>query len=155
MLINIGGGGGGIDTIKSAAFQYPRDRGRSDRDVWRSRNADFFYGYSNASTQFSKCESSDEKLLILGNRHQWWLEPSTNWSEFYSPSSFLLLRARILNATLVVVVPKLDQKSYWKDANVKKMNGLVTDLQMFALKSLQIPLPGRHPPSPCLSMPPP
>ncbi|XVE92911.1 hypothetical protein REPUB_Repub01dG0144300 [Reevesia pubescens] len=36
-------------------------------------------------------------------------------------------------------------------ADIKKMNGLVTDLQMFALKSLQIPLPGRHPPSPCLS----
>ncbi|CAH8364197.1 unnamed protein product [Eruca vesicaria subsp. sativa] len=36
-------------------------------------------------------------------------------------------------------------------ADVKKMNGLVTDLQMFALKSLRIPLPGRHPPSPCLS----
>ncbi|KAJ9189392.1 hypothetical protein P3X46_000695 [Hevea brasiliensis] len=35
--------------------------------------------------------------------------------------------------------------------DIKKMNGLVTDLQMFALKSLQIPLPGRHPPSPCLS----
>lgn len=31
------------------------------------------------------------------------------------------------------------------------MNGLVTDLQMFALQSLHIPLPGRHPPSPCLS----
>ncbi|CAN8236970.1 unnamed protein product [Cochlearia groenlandica] len=36
-------------------------------------------------------------------------------------------------------------------SDVKKMNGLVTDLQMFALKSLKIPLPGRHPPSPCLS----
>ncbi|CAG7891340.1 unnamed protein product [Brassica rapa] len=36
--------------------------------------------------------------------------------------------------------------------DVKKMNGLVTDLQMFALKSLRIPLPGRHPPSPCLSI---
>ncbi|XP_022763935.1 uncharacterized protein LOC111309223 [Durio zibethinus] len=36
-------------------------------------------------------------------------------------------------------------------ADIKKMNGLVTDLQMFALKSLQIPSPGRHPPSPCLS----
>ncbi|XP_038906142.1 uncharacterized protein LOC120092022 [Benincasa hispida] len=35
-------------------------------------------------------------------------------------------------------------------ADIKKMNGLVTDFQMFALKSLQIPLPGRHPPSPCL-----
>lgn len=31
------------------------------------------------------------------------------------------------------------------------MNGLVTDLQMFAHKTLQIPLPGRHPPSPILS----
>ncbi|XP_057960539.1 uncharacterized protein LOC131152725 [Malania oleifera] len=36
-------------------------------------------------------------------------------------------------------------------ADIKKMNGLVTDLQMFALKSLHIPTPGRHPPSPCLS----
>ncbi|KAE8022982.1 hypothetical protein FH972_008739 [Carpinus fangiana] len=36
-------------------------------------------------------------------------------------------------------------------ADIKKMNGLVTDRQMFALKSLRIPLPGRHPPSPCLS----
>lgn len=36
-------------------------------------------------------------------------------------------------------------------ADIKKMNGLATDLQMFALRTLQIPLPGRHPPSPCLS----
>ncbi|TKY69097.1 LysM and peptidoglycan-binding domain-containing protein 1 [Spatholobus suberectus] len=35
--------------------------------------------------------------------------------------------------------------------DIKKMNGLVTDHQMFALTTLQIPLPGRHPPSPCLS----
>ncbi|OVA12096.1 hypothetical protein BVC80_1771g17 [Macleaya cordata] len=36
-------------------------------------------------------------------------------------------------------------------ADIKRMNGLVTDLQMFALKSLHIPLPGRHPPSSSLS----
>ncbi|KAG5531687.1 hypothetical protein RHGRI_026343 [Rhododendron griersonianum] len=36
-------------------------------------------------------------------------------------------------------------------SDIKRMNGLVTDLQMFALQSLHIPLPGRHPPSPCLS----
>lgn len=36
-------------------------------------------------------------------------------------------------------------------ADIKRLNGLVTDLQMFALKTLQIPLPGRHPPSPILS----
>ncbi|KAK4403170.1 hypothetical protein Sango_1057700 [Sesamum angolense] len=32
-------------------------------------------------------------------------------------------------------------------ADIKRLNGLVTDLQMFALRTLQIPLPGRHPPS--------
>ncbi|XP_072963708.1 uncharacterized protein [Typha angustifolia] len=32
-------------------------------------------------------------------------------------------------------------------ADIRRLNGLVTDLQMFAHKTLQIPLPGRHPPS--------
>lgn len=32
-------------------------------------------------------------------------------------------------------------------SDVKRMNGLVTDLQMFAHPTLRIPLPGRHPPS--------
>lgn len=36
-------------------------------------------------------------------------------------------------------------------ADIKRINGLVSDLQMFALKTLHIPLPGRHPPSPVLS----
>ncbi|XP_073304531.1 uncharacterized protein [Primulina huaijiensis] len=35
-------------------------------------------------------------------------------------------------------------------SDIKRQNGLVTDLQMFALKTIQIPLPGRHPPSPSL-----
>lgn len=35
-------------------------------------------------------------------------------------------------------------------ADIKRLNGLVTDLQMFALKTLKIPLPGKHPPSPTL-----
>lgn len=34
-------------------------------------------------------------------------------------------------------------------SDIKKINNLVSDLQMFALKTLQIP-PGRHPPSPIL-----
>ncbi|KAD3641945.1 hypothetical protein E3N88_31169 [Mikania micrantha] len=36
-------------------------------------------------------------------------------------------------------------------ADIKRMNGQTTDLQMFACKSLKIPLPGRHPPSPIMS----
>ncbi|CAL0332625.1 unnamed protein product [Lupinus luteus] len=38
-------------------------------------------------------------------------------------------------------------------ADIKRMNGLASDLQMFALKTLRIPLPGRHPPSPIPSLP--
>lgn len=36
-------------------------------------------------------------------------------------------------------------------SDIKWMNGLMTDLQMFAHKTLHIPLPGRHPPSTALS----
>ncbi|KAK6775997.1 hypothetical protein RDI58_026998 [Solanum bulbocastanum] len=36
-------------------------------------------------------------------------------------------------------------------SDIKKLNGLVSDLQMFARKTLQIPLPGRHPPSSTVS----
>ncbi|KAK9925652.1 hypothetical protein M0R45_022923 [Rubus argutus] len=36
-------------------------------------------------------------------------------------------------------------------ADIKRMNGFATDLQMFALKTLKIPLPGRHSPSSTLS----
>ncbi|XP_042056074.1 uncharacterized protein LOC121800610 [Salvia splendens] len=35
-------------------------------------------------------------------------------------------------------------------ADIKRLNGLVTDIQMFALKTLKIPLPGKHPMSPTL-----
>ncbi|KAD2393394.1 hypothetical protein E3N88_40371 [Mikania micrantha] len=36
-------------------------------------------------------------------------------------------------------------------ADIKRMNGLTTDIQMFSRKTLHIPLPGRHPPSPIMS----
>ncbi|KAG0606631.1 hypothetical protein M758_9G156700 [Ceratodon purpureus] len=38
-------------------------------------------------------------------------------------------------------------------ADVRRFNGLTTDLQMFALKTLRIPTPGRHPPSAVLTSP--
>ncbi|KAL9274071.1 hypothetical protein AKJ16_DCAP21704 [Drosera capensis] len=50
---------------------------------------------------------------------------------------------------VVVVVGFLDVAC--EVADIKRMNSLLTDRQMYALKTLQIPLPGRHPPSPCLS----
>lgn len=48
-----------------------RDGGRSDRDVWRSRNAEFFYGCSNATTKFPSALFihflSHSSLLKVGN----------------------------------------------------------------------------------------
>ena len=38
-----------------------------------------------------------------------------------------------------------------KVADIKRMNGLTSDLQMFSRKSLRIPSPGRFPPSPVVS----
>ncbi|GFZ10863.1 peptidoglycan-binding LysM domain-containing protein [Actinidia rufa] len=49
------------------------------------------------------------------------------------------------------VYSRRSKKYQYPVADIKRLNGLVTDLQMFALKSLQIPLPGRHPPSPIMS----
>ncbi|MBA0730505.1 hypothetical protein Golax_023184 [Gossypium laxum] len=51
--------------------------------------------------------------------------------------------------TLSIVGLSLSSTDGVEVADIKKMNGLVTDRQMFALKSLRIPLTGRHPPSPC------
>ncbi|MQL84573.1 hypothetical protein Taro_017082 [Colocasia esculenta] len=36
-------------------------------------------------------------------------------------------------------------------ADIRRLNALVTDRQMFAHKSIKIPLPGRHPPSPIMT----
>lgn len=49
------------------------------------------------------------------------------------------------------VVKCLINSMIYQVSDVKKLNGLVSDLQMFALKTLYIPLPGRHPPSPIVT----
>ncbi|KAL8139899.1 hypothetical protein V2J09_005920 [Rumex salicifolius] len=67
-------------------------------------------------------------------------------SSSYSPSRFFEHPVSNLDTLAGVAI-----KYGVEVADIRRMNGLVTDRQMFALKTLRIPLPGRHPPSPSLS----
>ncbi|XP_050227236.1 O-fucosyltransferase 16-like isoform X2 [Mercurialis annua] len=90
-------------------FRVPRKGGRSDRDIWTSRNSKFYYGCSNASKNFpdaSKITHRDRYLLIA---------TSGGLNQQRTGITDAVVAARILNATLVV--PKLDQKSFWRDAS--------------------------------------
>ncbi|KAJ6839411.1 uncharacterized protein M6B38_314735 [Iris pallida] len=70
--------------------------------------------------------------------------PTTSSSSSPSPSSSGYIEHRVSKMdTLAGVAIKYGVEV----ADIRRMNGLVTDLQMFAHKSLQIP-PGKHPPSP-------
>ncbi|KAH0452737.1 hypothetical protein IEQ34_020036 [Dendrobium chrysotoxum] len=79
--------------------------------------------------------------------------PISSSTSVSSPSSFAPVGANFIEHR----VSKMDTlagvaiKYGVEVADIKRMNGLVTDRQMFARKSLQIPLPGRHPPSPVMS----
>ncbi|KAL1190047.1 O-fucosyltransferase 16 [Cardamine amara subsp. amara] len=97
------------DAIKATGFQVPRGGGRSDRDIWRSRNAEFFYGCSNATTKFANAKSVTKNDRYLA------IATSGGLNQQRTGIVDAVVAARILNATLVV--PKLDQKSYWKDAS--------------------------------------
>ncbi|KAJ8625224.1 hypothetical protein MRB53_033754 [Persea americana] len=76
-------------------------------------------------------------------------------SDSASPSNPLLMRPGVNciehRVSKMDTVAGIAIKYGVEVADIKRMNGLVTDLQMFAHKTLQIPLPGRHPPSPILS----
>ncbi|XP_020599787.1 uncharacterized protein LOC110039160 [Phalaenopsis equestris] len=79
--------------------------------------------------------------------------PISSSASVSAPSSFTPVRANFIEHR----VSKMDTlagiaiKYGVEVADIRRMNGLVTDLQMFARNSLQIPLPGRHPPSPVMS----
>ncbi|CAH8333028.1 unnamed protein product [Eruca vesicaria subsp. sativa] len=102
--------GGNVEKhVAAVVFRVPRSGGRSDRDIWRSWNAELFYGCCNASTKFPNAKAitrSDRYLAIA---------TSGGLNQQRTGIVDAVVAARILNATLVI--PKLDQKSYWKDAS--------------------------------------
>ncbi|CAE6150119.1 unnamed protein product [Arabidopsis arenosa] len=90
-------------------FRVPENGGRSDRQLWSSRLSNFYYACSNATDTFQvtdKTRQTNRYLLIA---------TSGGLNQQRTGIIDAVVAAYILNATLVV--PKLDQKSYWKDTS--------------------------------------
>ncbi|EXB56332.1 hypothetical protein L484_024874 [Morus notabilis] len=97
------------DAIGPTVFRVPSNGRKLDRDLWTSRNSKYFHGCSNASNKFLKSEA-----IMHPNRYLA-IATSGGLNQQRTGITDAVVAARILNATLVV--PKLDQKSFWKDAS--------------------------------------
>ncbi|XP_058785509.1 O-fucosyltransferase 16-like [Vicia villosa] len=97
------------DAIGKPVFHVPKDGGKMSHDVWSSRNSEHFYGCSNASSKFPKAHvtTRPNRYLLIAT--------SGGLNQQRTGITDAVVVARILNATLVV--PKLDQRSYWKDSS--------------------------------------
>uniref|UniRef100_A0A7N0U3Z0 O-fucosyltransferase family protein n=1 Tax=Kalanchoe fedtschenkoi TaxID=63787 RepID=A0A7N0U3Z0_KALFE len=101
---------GNDSEFQGSAFVVPSGGGKLDHSLWRSRNAEFYYGCSIATPKFPKAKSvtaANRYLLIV---------TSGGLNQQRTGITDAVVAARILNATLVV--PKLDQKSFWKDSRL-------------------------------------
>ncbi|TQE07487.1 hypothetical protein C1H46_006807 [Malus baccata] len=90
-------------------FRVPSGGGRLDRDLWSSRNSKFYYGCSNATKKFPDVDEITRPNRYLA------IATSGGLNQQRTGITDAVVAARILNASLVV--PKLDQKSFWKDAS--------------------------------------
>ncbi|KAK7283785.1 hypothetical protein RIF29_13531 [Crotalaria pallida] len=97
------------DAIQTSVFRVPSSGGKLDRHVWSSNNSEHFYGCSDASNKFLKAEAITKPNRYLG------IATSGGLNQQRTGITDAVVAARILNATLVV--PILDQKSFWKDSS--------------------------------------
>ncbi|CAH9101678.1 unnamed protein product [Cuscuta epithymum] len=90
-------------------FHVPTGGGIHDQDLWKSKNAKFFFGCSNSSSKFANA-----KIITHPN---WYLSIATSGGLNQQRTGIIdaVVVARIMNATLVV--PALDKKSFWKDSS--------------------------------------
>ncbi|XP_057531627.1 O-fucosyltransferase 16 isoform X2 [Amaranthus tricolor] len=98
-----------VASIGVSVDSVPASGGKSKYDIWRCRDSEFFYGCSNATSKFLKAE-----VITRRNRYLM-IATSGGLNQQRTGIIDAVVAARILNATLVV--PKLDQRSYWKDAS--------------------------------------
>ncbi|XP_047329241.1 O-fucosyltransferase 16-like [Impatiens glandulifera] len=102
----------GIENYGNQTSGVPKRRGQGqlDRHLWSSKLSNLYYGCSNASTMFP-----DAAVITQPNRYLL-IATSGGLNQQRTGITDGVVAARILNATLVI--PKLDQKSFWKDASI-------------------------------------
>ncbi|KAI3834307.1 hypothetical protein MKX03_030114 [Papaver bracteatum] len=98
-----------MEEIISNVFRVPESGGSSSHDLWGSKSAKFYYGCSNASVKFTKAEVNTQPNRYL------MIATSGGLNQQRTGITDAVVAARILNA--ILVVPKLDQKSFWKDSS--------------------------------------
>ncbi|KAL5055403.1 hypothetical protein RYX36_036085 [Vicia faba] len=88
---------------------YEQEAAENNRNITKRRNSGHFYGYSNASSKFPKAQVTARPNQYLS------IATSGGLNKQRTGITYVVVVARILNATLVV--PKLDQRSCWKDSS--------------------------------------
>ncbi|KAJ8629277.1 hypothetical protein MRB53_022600 [Persea americana] len=91
----------------AGSFRVPIGGGSARNDLWRSSSAKFYHGCSNSSKSFASAED-----ITIRNRYLV-IATSGGLNQQRTGITDSVVVARILNASLVV--PKLDQNSFWKD----------------------------------------
>ncbi|KAB2636377.1 hypothetical protein D8674_026911 [Pyrus ussuriensis x Pyrus communis] len=129
---------------ETATFRVPESGGSSGRDLWSTRNSELFFGCSNAADNFATADAkthSNRYLLIA---------TSGGLNQQRTGITDAVVAAYILNATLVV--PKLDQKSYWKDSSnfdeIFDVDWFISSLSKDVKIIKQLPTKGGKPMSP-------
>ncbi|XP_047149471.1 O-fucosyltransferase 16 [Vigna umbellata] len=129
------------EAIEHPEFGVPRDGGKLGRDIWTSRNSEHFYGCSNSSNKFQKAQ-----VITLPNRYLL-IATSGGLNQQRTGITDAVVVARILNATLVV--PKLDQRSFWKDSSnfseIFDVDWFISHLSKDVKIIKQLPSKGRKP----------
>ncbi|KAF5449077.1 hypothetical protein F2P56_029560 [Juglans regia] len=99
----------GSDSDAGTSFTVPASGGSLSRDLWVSTLSKLYHGCSNASDKFARADAKTHP-----NRHLL-IATSGGLNQQRTGITDAVVAAYILNATLVV--PKLDQNSFWKDAS--------------------------------------